>query len=251
MARKGQSLIGWFGGKFNLIPHILPFPKHKTFIEVFGGSSVLLFNKEPTPVEIVNDINSRLINMWNAIKKDRRLFVDYCVNEYGIDSRKLFNYCKESIADNEIEDAARFYYINHHSFSQMNESYHGFSFTGKDHWHTPYLNKLKEIDRFHDRIKFVNFESQDFRRLLKRCDRKETLIFLDPPYFKGGEMYENMAGNESTWSMKDFEDLREILYNLKNAMFVLTVDNKEYFNHDDWFYQEVERINSASKSFFF
>ena len=245
--RKGQSIIGWYGGKFNLIKHILPFPVHTTYIEVFAGSLVVLFNKVKSPVEIANDINSRLINMYLQVKKARREFLDYCKNEYGLDSREVFDFCKENVAENEVEDAARFFYLNYHSFSQMNESYHGLSFTGKEHWHRPYYNKLERLDEFYERIKFVQFENQDFRTLLKRCDQKETLLYLDPPYFKGGELYEYMAGNESKWSMKDFEDLREILLNLKNAKFVLSVDNNDFFYSDDWFYQPVERTNAASK----
>jgi len=247
--RIGQSLIGWYGGKFNLLKHFLPFPAHTTFIEVFGGSGVVLFNKIPSEIEVYNDINSRLINMWQAIKIDRRKFIDFAANEYGIDSRALFDYAKNNIADDKIEDAARFYYINRHSFSQMNESYHGISFNGKEHWHTPYLNKLKQIEKYYERIKFVQLENQDFRTIMKRCDRDGVLLFVDPPYFKGGEVYELMVGmdkEENSWSLKEFEDLKELLLGYKKAKFVLTVDNKEFFHSEDWFYQEVERINAAS-----
>jgi len=247
--RKGQSIIGWYGGKYNLLKHFLPFPVHTTFIEVFGGSGVVLFNKVPSEIEVFNDINSRLVNMWKVIKSARREFVDYCRNEGGIDSRQLFDEFKDNIAENPIEDAMRFYYVNHHSFSQMNNCYHGMSFTGKEHWHHPYLNKLKNINEYYERIKFVQFECQDFRDLMKRADKEGVLFFLDPPYFKGGKLYEEMSGmdtDENAWGAQDFEDLREILYDLKRALFVLTVDSKEYFHHEDWYYQEVERVNASS-----
>lgn len=247
--RTGQSLIGWYGGKFNLAKHIVPFPVNTTYVEVFAGSLVILFSKVPSPVEVANDINGRLINMWKVVKSARREFVDYCRNEYGIDSRELFDFCKNNVADNPIEDAARFYYINHHSFSQMNESYHGMSFTGREHWHHPYLNKLENIDEFYKRIRHVQFEKQDFRTLLKRCDRKGTLLYLDPPYFKGGELYEYMAGNESKWGMDDFTDLRKILSKLQNCIFVLSIDNADFWLEEmpDLYVQPVERINAASK----
>lgn len=246
-----NSIIGWYGGKFNLAKHFLPFPVHTTYVEVFGGSAVVLFNKIKSEIEIVNDINSRLINMWKVIQSDRRKFVDYCQNEGGVDSRQLFEEFKNNISGIPEEDAMRFFYINHHSFSQMNESFHGMSFTGKDHWHTVYLRKLEEIDSFYNRIKNVEFENQDFRQLIKRCDREDVLIFLDPPYFKGGELYENMAGMEgNSWTQKDFDDLKELLFGLEKAKFVMTVDDDgtNFFEHPDWFYQKVERINAASLS---
>jgi DNA adenine methylase len=246
--RDGQSIIGWYGGKYNLKKYILPFPIHLTYIEVFAGSLVVLFNKVPSDVEVANDINGRLVNMYRSIQEDRREFTDFCTHEYGIDSRKLFNYCKNNVADNKIEDAARMYYINHHSFSQMNESYHGLSFTGKEHWHHPYLNKLREIDEFYKRIQFVQFEEQDFKTLLARCDREGVLLYLDPPYFKGGDLYEYMAGNESEWTMQEFEDLREILSKIKHALFVLSIDKDDFWLEEmpDLYVQPIERINASS-----
>ena len=245
-----QSLLGWYGGKYQLLDYILPFPVHTTFVEVFGGSSVVLFNKIKSSIEIVNDINSRLINLWKTIQLARREFVDYCKNEGGIDSRAIFDEYKDNVTDNKIEDAFRLYYVNHHSFSQMNNAYHGMSFTGKEQWHNPYLNKLEDIDRYYQRIKHVAFECQDFRKIIRRADREDTLIYLDPPYFKGGEVYEMMAGIDYQWTMKDFEDLRDILADVKHAKWVLSVDNDEFFTDKmDWlFVKPITRVNAASLS---
>ena len=242
-----QSLLGWYGGKYNLLDYILPFPDHTTFVEVFGGSSVVLFNKIKSQIEVVNDINSRLINFWRAIQSARREFVDLCKNEGGIDSRALFVEFREK-ADKKVEDAFRLYYVNHHSFSQMNNAYHGMSFTGREQWHSPYLNKMEHIDKYYNRIKDVQFESQDFRRIIKRSDREPACIYLDPPYFKGGEVYEYMAGIESGWTMQDFEDLRTLLSEIKHAKFILSVDNADYFLEamPDLYIQPIERINNAS-----
>jgi len=237
------------GGKYNLLDYILPFPRHTTFIEVFGGSSVVLFNKIPSQIEIVNDINSRLINFWETIQKARREFVDYCKNEGGLDSRVLFDKYRKK-ADKKVEDAFRLYYINRHSFSQMNNAYHGISFTGNDQWHSPYLNKLEHIDEYYERIKHVQFESQCFRRLLKRCDRENACIYLDPPYFKGGDIYEYMVGVETSWSHQEFVDLRTLLKGLKKAKFVLSIDEKNFWLEEmpDLYIQPIERINNASLS---
>ena len=242
-------MAGIDGGKFNLIGDIFPFPKHLTYIEAFAGSVVVLFNKIPSEVETVNDINGRLVNMYTSIQVDRRKFIDFCEHEYGIDSRQLFEYCRDNVADDKIEDAARVYYVNHHSFSQMMTAYHGLSFTGKEHWHHPYLNKLQDIEEFYERIKFVQFEHQDFRTLLERCDREGVLLYLDPPYFKGGSAYTNMVGmEEHEWTTKDFLDLREILTNLKRAMFVLSIDRTDFWLEEmpNLYVQPVERTNAAS-----
>lgn len=37
-----------------------------------------------------------------------------------------------------------------------------------------------------------------------------------------------------------------ILKNLKNALFVLSIDKKEYFDNNNWFYEEIFRTNHFS-----
>lgn len=75
-------------------------------------------------------------------------------------------------------------------------------------------------------------------------------MYLDPPYFKGGEVYENMSGREegASWGMTDFYDLREQLTNLKNAHFVLSIDQADFWleTMPNLHVTPVERVNAAS-----
>lgn len=153
---------------------------------VCGNSAVVTLNKVPSAVEIINDVNSRLTNMWKQVTKHRRKFVDYCLHEGGIDSEELFYYFRNNISDNKVEDAMRMYYINRHSFSQNNNDHHGLSYTGKINWHTAYLNTLKRIDQIVDRFRHVIVKNNDFRQIIKKTDQPEVLMYLDPPYFQGG-----------------------------------------------------------------
>ncbi|MEM5592883.1 DNA adenine methylase [Niallia circulans] len=42
-----KSPIKWVGGKSKLVNKLIPiFPEHKGYVEVFGGSAILLLNKE-------------------------------------------------------------------------------------------------------------------------------------------------------------------------------------------------------------
>lgn len=243
-------MAGIDGGKRNLLDDILPFPEHTTYVEVFCGSAVVLVNKVKSEVEIANDINKRLINAWKQMCKHRRDFVDYCLHEGRLDSQQLFYEFVEEVAEDPVEDAMRFYYINHHSFSQNNTDYHGLSFTGHNHWHEPYLNKLKNLDDIADRLEEVMWISRDFKNVIKRSDKEGVLMYLDPPYFKGGVKYEQMAGREegAAWTMQDFDDLRSLLADVKKAKFILSIDREDY-----WFEKmpnlhstPVERINAAS-----
>ena len=68
MQKLQQSLpiIPWMGGKRRLAKHLLPmFPKHSCYVELFSGGAALFFLR-PTAakVEVLNDINGQLINLY-------------------------------------------------------------------------------------------------------------------------------------------------------------------------------------------
>ena len=50
MATSLKSPLCLYGGKTRLSPKLLPLvPKHKTYVEVFGGSAALILRKECVP----------------------------------------------------------------------------------------------------------------------------------------------------------------------------------------------------------
>ncbi|MCL2004695.1 MAG: DNA adenine methylase [Planctomycetaceae bacterium] len=45
--------------------------KFKTYIEPFGGSGAILFAKEPSPVEIYNDLYSDLVTFYRVLRNPK------------------------------------------------------------------------------------------------------------------------------------------------------------------------------------
>lgn len=87
---KLKAPFGWVGGKtqlakdiINLIPN-----DHKTYIEVFGGAGSVLYQKEPSKLEVLNDINSELINLHRIIRNNPQSLSMY-LNDLLI-SRDIF-----------------------------------------------------------------------------------------------------------------------------------------------------------------
>jgi len=81
------------------MPHI---PQHHTYVEVFGGGASLLFAKEPSPVEVYNDIWSDVVNFFRVLwdeEKFKRFYYFDINNPY---SREEFNWCKKHY--NEAKD---------------------------------------------------------------------------------------------------------------------------------------------------
>lgn len=64
-----NSFISWIGGKKLLKKKIIEqFPeKFDRYIEVFGGAGWVLFDKEKhAPMEVYNDINGDLVNLYRC-----------------------------------------------------------------------------------------------------------------------------------------------------------------------------------------
>ncbi len=57
------------GGKSRLRKTIIDMlPEHTCYVELFFGAGWVYFGKEPSKVEVINDIDKELINLFKMIK---------------------------------------------------------------------------------------------------------------------------------------------------------------------------------------
>jgi len=68
-----RSPIFWFGGKGNMVAKLLNLiPPHEHYCEPFGGGASLLFAKRPCGgVEVYNDINEGLYDLFCVLRERR------------------------------------------------------------------------------------------------------------------------------------------------------------------------------------
>jgi DNA adenine methylase len=84
-----NSFISWIGGKHILAKKIIQMmPEHHTYVEVFGGAGWVLFKKPQSKVEVWNDLNSDLVNLFRVVRnrlnafKQRQYFLLASREEY-------------------------------------------------------------------------------------------------------------------------------------------------------------------------
>jgi DNA adenine methylase len=66
---KVRAIAPWFGGKRTLAPEIVPeLGTHTQYFEPFCGSMAVLFAKQPSQKETVNDLHGDLINLAQVIQ---------------------------------------------------------------------------------------------------------------------------------------------------------------------------------------
>jgi DNA adenine methylase len=109
---QGKSILSWIGGKSLLAKEIIPLmPDHQCYCEVFAGAAWILFKKEPSKAEILNDINTDLVTLYRVIKHHLDEFIRYF--KWILVAREEFERFRaenpETLTD--IQRAVRFYYL--------------------------------------------------------------------------------------------------------------------------------------------
>jgi DNA adenine methylase len=215
--RKGKlSFFPYVGGKFYMLDVILKLiPKHEVYVEVFGGSAKVLLNKPPSPIEIYNDYDKRIANLFYVVAFKFDEFYEK-VNRL-VYSRALEKQFFEDFRNARVEDlgdvglAVKTYYLLRVNFSaKINSPSFRVSYKHKKNEAKIFFNNLHELERIHERLKNVIVESLDFRDLLNKVAHRENVfIYLDPPYYDIEHYY------NTDFSEKDHKDLLDILKQAK------------------------------------
>lgn len=232
MASRLRSPIIWFGGKGRMVTKLLPlFPPHKTYVEPFGGGASLLLAKQPSPIEVYNDIDSGLVNFYRVLRdkeKFERLHQLVSLTPY---SREEYGFCRETWRDceNDVERAYRWYVVARMSFGGKFGHAWGFSKSSSCNGISKechaWLSIIEMLPEIHKRIMEVQIEHVDFRRVFKNFDSPWTLFYCDPPYVHSTRS--NMK-YEHELTDSDHKDLVNILLGIKGMAILSGYRNDIY-----------------------
>lgn len=214
-----NSFMSYLGGKSRLTDKVIPlFHEHHTYCEVFAGGAWMLFRKEESKVEVLNDINRELVTLYRVIKNHLEEFIRYF--RWMLISRDEFERLKitppETLTD--IQRAARFFYMLKTGFGAkiLNPT---FSCAPSG---PPRLNLLRieeDLSAAHIRLARVYIENLPFERIIPRHDRPETFFYLDPPYYGCEDDY-----GRNIFSREDFTKLRDLLLGIRGK-FILSIND--------------------------
>ena len=177
-------IIPWVGGKRRLAKHILPmFPEHRCYVEPFAGAAALYFLKEQAKVEVLNDVNGELVNLYRVVKHHMGEFVQQF--RWSLTSRQMFKWLQitpeETLTD--IQRAVRFFYLQKNAFGgKVSKQTLGTATTSP-----PRLNLLRleeDLSQAHLRLSQTYIEHLDWTACIAKYDREYTLFYCDPPYWK-------------------------------------------------------------------
>lgn len=163
---------------------ILPqFPEHTCYVEPFCGAAALYFLKTPSKVEVINDINGELVNLYRVIQHHLEAFIQQF--KWALVSRQMFEWLQitPEVTLTDIQRAARFYYLQKQAFGGKVE---GQTF-GTATTSPPRFNLLRieeDLSQAHMRLARTCIEHMDWAKCIQRYDRPHTLFYCDPPYWQ-------------------------------------------------------------------
>lgn len=199
-----NSFIKWAGGKSQLLTQIEPLLpillsncKKFNYIEPFVGGGSFLFYiiqkyKEKINKIIINDINSKLINVYIVIKNNpnglinhlTKIKEDYLLStnkkDFYIEIRYKFNY--ETLTD--VELASYFIFLNKTCFNGLyRENKNGKFNVPFGSYKNPGIfseNNIKEISGYLQKVEILNTNYNQIN--LASLKNDVNFFYFDPPY---------------------------------------------------------------------
>ncbi len=231
--------VRWFGGKYYHAPQIakiIDSAPHNTYVEPYGGAASVLLSKNPSPIEVWNDLDGRLVNFFRVLRDDSEKLIDLL--QFTPYSREEFTkYCAEpSVEGDPIESARRFFVLCQQSTASTGSkskltpglwaksirvSRRGMAQNVSRWW-----GNIENLPRISERLLSVLYEQSCALKMLRQYDTPETLFYVDPPYLPTSRIAKNVYKFEM--SEEDHEDLLKSLCGLEGKVILSSYSNDLY-----------------------
>lgn len=234
-----KSIFRYPGSKWSVakwvIQHFPPVYEKMVYLEPFVGSGAVFFNKNPSAVETINDLDGNVVNLFRVLRErpdelKRALeLTPYSREEYDLS----FEPC-----DDPLEKARR-YMVR--TTQAIGAKMHNDEKCG---WRNHKQMKIggtackwagitETIDTAAARLRgdtthLVQIERMDALRLIERYNNADVLMYLDPPYLrstrKSGALYKNEMDEG------DHHELLSLIVKSR-AKIVISGYDSELYNH--------------------
>lgn len=251
-----RPIVRYYGGKWKTAPEIIKhFPSHHVYVEPFGGAASILLRKPPSKVEVYNDLNDEMVNLFEVLRdpgtnlKLRQLLA---LTPY---SRTEFQRCYEPTKD-KLEQARRtlvLYSMSFNSSKVANRDRNTFRTNSTGHHRLPIAFQAHNasLDEYVDRLRTLIIENRDYKTICKSHDSKRTLIYMDPPYPAQTRTDKLSNYKHEMLSMDDHHELFKFANSLKSMVIISSYDSPEYrdwFRAAGWKMISFKAVTGASKT---
>ncbi|MFC1771358.1 DNA adenine methylase [Candidatus Margulisiibacteriota bacterium] len=256
LRKKINTPFGYFGSKNKIALQLCKeLPPHNCWVEAFCGSAALTLRKTPAKIEIINDIDNEIVNLFEQLRNN---------TEKLVKSIELTPYAEYELhlarksSDENISNLERARQFLVQSMMAINGVFGkergGFSYSDSysrnncDARVNRWNNLPERLSIVVDRLKSVRIENKDARKILQRyLHRPATLIYLDPPYLTERTNGYNIDMNDDSFH----EELLDLSNEANCMIFISGYENKLYnsllTSKRGWMKKEIKTITKDSK----
>lgn len=227
-----DKVLNYPGAKWSLAKKFIPYiPKHHSYLEPFFGSGAVFFSKEPSRIETINDLDSNVTNLFDCIREDpEHLAAIVAATPY---SREMYDRSFDAVKDDSLDKcqrAAAFLTLcwQTHGF-RVNQYRPGWKndVQGRERMYALWdWYKLPEsIITVAERLRQVQIENRPALEVIRRFDRENVFMYLDPPY-----VLETRHGKQYAFEMSDADHakLLEAIYGTRAKVMISGYENALY-----------------------
>lgn len=228
-----RPVLRWHGGKWRLAPWIIShFPRHRCYVEPFGGAASVLIRKPRSYAEVYNDLDDHVVGLFRVLQDETK--AEQLIERLALTpfARREFEIAWER-TDEAIEQARRLvirsfmgFGSNAHNF-ELGSRATGFRADSNKSGSTPahdwsrYPESLREVIA---RMRGVVVESRPAIQVIEKHDGTDVLQYIDPPYMPETRGLKNKYDLKHRYrhemSVDDHEELLGVIRGLKGMVVV-------------------------------
>lgn len=242
-----KTPITYYGGKVKMTVHILPLiPEHTLYCEPFFGGGAIFFAKPPSKVECINDMNTEVINFYRVVQ-DKFTALKKSING-TLHSRRSHQQAK-IIYDNpdmfnDVQRAWAFWVLTNQGFAGQISNSWGYAKQKNSDSLKIKNKKIQFTKDYAKRLELVQIECTDALKVIFTRDTPQSFFYIDPPYFNSA------MGHYGGYSYHDFEDLLQLLENIKGKFLLSSYDSEllqRYTEKNGWDSHGIDMTVSVAK----
>ncbi len=227
-----KSPLNYIGGKYKLLPQILPlFPKRiNVFVDLFAGGLDVSINVKAKQI-ICNDINKYVIGLYNYIQNNSIDVllenIHNVIHEYDLTKQNKDGYIALRNEYNRSQSPLYLFLLVCFGFN------HQFRFNNNGEFNNPFgknrssynSNTEKNLKLIHAAIQKFNFQVGNFRDFDFNSIHRGDFLYADPPYLISCGSYNDGKRGFEGWSPEDDIALFDLLNSLDKRRVKFALSN--------------------------
>ena len=184
---KIKTPISYYGGKQQLVKVLLEMiPKHRIYCEPFFGGGALFFQKKPSYLEVINDINDNLINFYlqcqnNFEELAAEIHKTLCSESQYIWAQEIYQ--GQKVVDDITKAVATWIVFQCGFMNSADKSWKWDNGTDNSHCGRVLMHNRKNFCPWiQKRLESVQISCMDALKVIEQRDTPGSFFYLDPPY---------------------------------------------------------------------